>query len=130
MWVIADPAPDTLAMPRFDDGAIDVQELIRRLAEQVVNAVMDAEADRLCGGGANSRNGYRERSLATCVGTLTLRIPKLRTGIFFPEDVIERHRRVDRALVAAVANGSLEAACSTRTSGTAIRRGRRKSWAG
>ena len=53
--------------------------------------------------GANSRNGYRERSLATCVGTLTPRIPKLRSGSFFPEDVLERHRRVDRALVAAVA---------------------------
>ena len=90
-------------MPRFDDGAIDMQELLRRLAEQVVNAVMDAEADQLCGGGANSRNGYRERSLATCVGTLTLRIPKLRSGSFFPEDVLERHRRVDGALVAAVA---------------------------
>ena len=32
-------------MPRFDDGAIDMQELLRRVAEQVVNAVMDAEAD-------------------------------------------------------------------------------------
>lgn len=39
----------------------------------------------------------------TCAGTLTLRIPKLRSGSFFPDDVIERHRRVDRALVAAVA---------------------------
>ncbi len=26
-----------LAMPRFDDGAIDMQELLRRLAGQVVN---------------------------------------------------------------------------------------------
>ena len=103
MEILSDPTPDMLAMPRFDDGAIDMQELLRRLAEQVVNAVMDAEADQLCGGGANSRNGYRERSLATCVGTLTLRIPKLRSGSFFPEDVLERHRRVDRALVAAVA---------------------------
>lgn len=77
--------------------------MLRCLAEQVVNAVMDAEADQLCGGGANSRNGYRERGLATCVGTLTLRIPKLRTGSFFPDDVIERHRRVDRVLVAGVA---------------------------
>ena len=108
MEILSDPTPDMLAMPRFDDGAIDMQELLRRLAEQVVNAVMDAEADQLCGG-ANSRNGYRERSLATCVGTLTLRIPKLRTGSFFPEDVIERYQRyqryqrVDRALVAAVA---------------------------
>lgn len=90
-------------MPRFSDGAIDMRELLPRLAKQVVNAAMDAEADQLCGGGANSRNGYRERSLATCAGTLTLRIPKLRSGSFFPEDVLERHRRVDRALVAAVA---------------------------
>ena len=99
MGILSDPTPDMLAMPRFDDGAIDMQELLRRLAERVVNAVMDAEADQLCGGGANSRNGYRERSFATCVGTQTLRIPKLRSGSFFPEDVLERHRRVDRALV-------------------------------
>lgn len=103
MGILSDPTPDMLAMPRFDDGAIDMQELLRRLAEQVVNAVMDAEADQLCGGGANSRNGYRERSLATCVGTLTLRIPKLRSGSFFPEDVLVRYQRVDGALVAAAA---------------------------
>ena len=103
MGFLADSTPDMLAMPRFDDGAIDVQELIRRLPEQVVNAIMDAEADQLCGGGANSRNGYRERVLSTRVGSLTLRIPKLRTGSLFPDDVIERYQWVDRALVAAVA---------------------------
>lgn len=102
MEILSEPTPDTLVMPRFDDGAIDIQELHRRLAEQVVNAVMDAEADQLYGSGSNSRNGYRERNLATCVGTLTLRIPKLRTGSFFPDGVIERHQRVDRALVATV----------------------------
>lgn len=42
MEILSDPTPDMLAMPRFDDGAIDMQELLRRLAEQVVNAVMDA----------------------------------------------------------------------------------------
>lgn len=45
-------------MPRFDNGAIGMRALVRRLAEQVVNALMDAEADQLCGSGANSRNGY------------------------------------------------------------------------
>ena len=95
--------PDILAMPRFEDGAIDMQELLRRLAGQIANAVMDAEADQLCGGGANSLNGYHERSLATCVGTLTPLIPKLHSGSFFPEGVLVRHRRVDRALVATVA---------------------------
>lgn len=37
-------------MPRFVDGAIDIQELLRRLTAQVVNAMMDAEADQPCGG--------------------------------------------------------------------------------
>lgn len=55
-------------MPRFSDGAIDMRELLPRLAKQVVNAAMDAEADQLSGGGANSRNGYRERSLAPARG--------------------------------------------------------------
>lgn len=63
-------------MPWFDDGAIDMQELLRRLAEQVVTAVMDAKVEQLCDGGANSRNDYRER-LVTCVGTLALPISKL-----------------------------------------------------
>lgn len=72
MEILSDPTPDILAMPRFENGAIDMQELLCRLAKQVVNAVMDAAADQLYGGGANSRNGYRERSPATCVGTLTL----------------------------------------------------------
>ena len=89
-------------MPWFDDDVIDMRDLLRRLAEQFENAVMDAGADQLCGSGANSRNGYRERSLATCVGTLTLRISKLRSGSFFPEEVIERYQGIDLALVAAV----------------------------
>lgn len=99
--------PETMAqrapMPRFEDGSINLRELLRLLAEDVVNAIMDAEADQLCADGANSRNGYRERRLVTCVGDITLRIPKLRSGSFFPEDVLERYQCVDRAVVAAVA---------------------------
>ncbi len=103
MEILADAMPDKAAIPRSTDGMVDIQSLLRLLAEQVVNAIMDEEADQLCGDGANSRNGYRNRTLETCVGTLNLRIPKLRTGSFFPEDVLERYQRVDRALVAAVA---------------------------
>ena len=96
-------APEAaLAIPRFEDGFVNMQELLRSLAESIVNEIMSAEADQLCGATGNSRNGYRERRLVTCVGTLTLRIPKLRTGSFFPDDVIERYQRVDRAIVAAV----------------------------
>ena len=103
MESLAESMPEPASMPRFGDGSINLRELIRSLAEDVVNAIMDAEADQLCAGGANSRNGYRERNLVTCVGDITLRIPKLRTGSFFPEDVVERYQRVDRAVVAAVA---------------------------
>ena len=42
-----------LAVSQFDDGMIDMRELIRRLAEQVVNAIMDAEADQLCAAALN-----------------------------------------------------------------------------
>ena len=89
-------------MPRFEDGSINLQEVLRQLAESVVNEIMSAEADQLCGATGNSRNGYRERRLVTCVGILNLRIPKLRVGSFFPDDVLERYQRVDRAIVAAV----------------------------
>jgi len=99
----ADVAVEMATMPRFEDGCINLQELLRQLAESVVNEIMGAEADQLCEATHNSRNGYRERRLTTCVGTLTLRIPKLRVGSFFPDDVIERYQRVDRAIVAAVA---------------------------
>ena len=58
------------AMPRFEDGAINLQELIRRLAEDVANGIMDAEADQMCEATGNSRNGYRPRTLKTCVGEL------------------------------------------------------------
>ena len=103
MESLAESTPAQAAVPRFGDGSIDLRELVRSLAEDVVNAIMDAEADQLCAGGANSRNGYRERNLVTCVGDITMRMPKLRTGSFFPEDVVERYQRVDRAVVSAVA---------------------------
>lgn len=76
------PAPQYL--PRFADGTVNLQELIRSMAEMLANEIMSAEADQLCDATGNSRNGYRERKLTTCVGTLTLRIPKLRSGSFFP----------------------------------------------
>lgn len=71
------------------------------MAESPVNEIMDAQADEACEGG-NRRSGYRERKLVTSVGTINLRIPKLRAGSYFPEDLIKRYSRVDRAVIAAV----------------------------
>lgn len=111
---------DGATMPRFQDGTTDMQELLRQLAESVVNEIMDAEADQMCGEG-NSRNGYRERKLVTCVETLTPGVPKLRVGSFFPDDVLTRYQRVDRALVAAVAE-----TCAAGTSTRKVQRVARK----
>lgn len=88
-------------IPRSDDGMVNIRELIRIMAEALVNEIMDAQADDACADG-NRRNGYRERSLVTSVGTISLRIPKLRRGSYFPEDLIVRYSRVDRAVIAAV----------------------------
>ena len=91
------------SMPRFGDGSVNMQELARQLVEQVADEVMSTEADMACEDVGTARNGYRDRKLNTCIGTLNLRMPKVRNGCFFPEDVIERYSRTDRALVAAVA---------------------------
>ncbi len=88
-------------MPRFDDGMVNIQELVRIMAESLVNEIMDAQAEDACADG-NQRNGYRERRLTTSVGTINLRIPKLRHGSYFPEDLLIRYSRVDRAVIAAI----------------------------
>lgn len=85
--------------------------------------MLDAEADRLCGGGANNRDGYCERSLPTCISTLTLRISKLRSDSFFPEDVIERCQCVGCALVAAVVEMYVTGASTRKTQRVAEKMG-------
>lgn len=80
-------APEAaLAIPRFEDGFVNMQELLGQLAESAVNEMMSAEADRLCEATGNGRDGYRERGLATCVGMLALGNPRASTGSFFPDD--------------------------------------------
>lgn len=88
-------------LPVRDDGTMDLTELARRALESILNQVMDAQADELCGEG-NRRNGYRERRLVTVVGEITLRVPKLREGSYFPDDIVRPYSRVDRAMVACV----------------------------
>ena len=89
-------------MPRFDDGMVDMRELIRTMTESLVNEIMDVQADMMCEDQGNTRNGYRERTLVTSVGAITMRIPKVRFGSYFPEDLIERYSRSDQAVIGAV----------------------------
>ena len=89
-------------MPMLEDGTIDFRRLAVMLVEECVNAAMDMAADELLGEG-NRRNGYRERSLMTVIGEITIRIPKLREGTYFPEEVMRPYSRTDRAMVGAIA---------------------------
>jgi putative transposase len=49
----------------------------------------------------NSRNGYRERALETRAGTVDLKIPKLRSGSYFP-GFLEPRRTAEKALTAVI----------------------------
>ena len=88
-------------LPLREDGTIDLNEMMRRELERMVNQIMDWQADEACGEG-NRRNGYRERKLVTVLGEITMRIPKLREGTYFPDELIRPYSRVDRAMVAIV----------------------------
>jgi putative transposase len=87
-------------------GDLDV---VRRSVELVLQALIDTEATEVIGAEPHERtparttqrNGARERLLSTKAGDVELRIPKLRKGSFFPA-VLERRRRIDRALFAVV----------------------------
>lgn len=86
-------------------------DLLRELLTTFVNTLMSAEADAVCGAAygtssperTNRRNGYRPREFDTRAGTLELEIPKLRTGSYFPDWLLERRKRAERALTSVVA---------------------------
>jgi transposase-like protein len=86
-------------------------DLMRHLLSTVINSLLSAEADAVCGAewGQPSaervaqRNGYRHRDLDTRVGTIDVAIPKLRTGTYFPEWLLERRKRAEAALISVVA---------------------------
>ena len=86
-------------------------DLLRHLLGTFIDALMSAEADAVCGAeyGArtpdrvNVRNGYRHRDFDTRVGTMDVAIPKLRTGTYFPDWLLERRRRAEAALTSVVA---------------------------
>ena len=97
-------APMALAdMPMTADGTIDFRRLAVGLVEGCVNAAMEMAVEEIAGEEGVRRNGYRERRLMTVIGEITLRIPRLREGSYFPEEVLRPYSRTDRAMVGAIA---------------------------
>lgn len=85
--------------------------VVRRTVEETLNALLDAEADQLCGARRyertearrDTRAGHYTRQLQTKAGEVELKVPKLRS-LPFETAIIERYRRreasVEEALVA------------------------------
>ena len=82
---------------------------VARLLEQVLNQVLQAQAQDALQAApyerTPDRQGYRngtyDRPLTTRVGSLTLRVPRLRDGSFSP-DLFARYQRHEQAFVLAL----------------------------
>jgi transposase-like protein len=85
-------------------------DLLREMVRSFAEMLMGAEADAICNAAygersverENRRNGYRTRRWDTRAGTIDLQIPKLRSGSYFPEWLLERHRRAEQALIVCI----------------------------
>src|SRR6478672_4370871 len=96
------PLAELLA--KAGDGAF-----LRSVAEAVVQLLMETDVEGLIGAGRHERsgdrttyrNGYRDRTLDTRLGSLQLRIPKLRQGSYFPP-FLEPRKTSEKALVAVI----------------------------
>lgn len=90
---------------KSDDG-----DFLKMIAETALQRIMDADVDNMIGAARHERspdrltyrNGYRERSLETRLGTLDLKVPKLRAGPAYFPPFLEPRRTVEKALTAVV----------------------------
>jgi putative transposase len=84
-------------------------DFLRSVAEAVLQMLMEADVEGVIGAGRHERsaerltwrNGYRERTLDTRLGSLQLRIPKLRQGSYFPP-FLEARKTSEKALIAVI----------------------------
>jgi putative transposase len=87
---------------QIDEGRIQahLDGVVRSTVEEALNALLNAEADHLCGarkyerteGRKDTRAGSYDRQLHTKAGEVTLTVPKLRS-LPFETAIIERYRR-------------------------------------
>ena len=94
---------DRMALLQLVEKADDTG-FLRELMQLSLQRLMEFEVEGLCGAArharsperTNRRNGYRGRAFETRVGTLDLRIPKLRQGSYFPA-FLEPRKTAERA---------------------------------
>lgn len=87
----------------------ELTDVVRSSLAWILQELIEAEATAQIGAGRHERtesrtaqrNGHRPRLVSTAAGDVELKIPKLRTGSFFPS-LLERRRRIDRALFGVV----------------------------
>lgn len=92
--------PDSIASLNEESLRADLRELVRRTVEEMLNGLLDEEADDLVGAERYERTadreayraGHYERKLATTSGEVAIRMPKLK-GMRFTAAIIERCRR-------------------------------------
>ena len=92
--------PDSIVSPNEESLRADLRELVRRTVEEMLNGLLDEEADDLVGAERYERTadreayraGHYERKPTTTSGEVTVRMPKLK-GMRFTTAVIERYRR-------------------------------------
>jgi putative transposase len=109
--------PNPIDLPGLLESYLQRAEpdLLRSMLTMFVQALMSADADAACGAEfgsrspdrTNRRNGYRARDWDTRAGTIELAIPKLREGAYFPDWLLERRKRAERALTSVVATSYL-----------------------
>ena len=105
---------DSMALLELAEKHAD-GDFMKELGQFVLQRLMELEVEGRCGAARhersderlNQRNGYRERALQTRVGTLELRIPKLRSGTYFPS-FLEPRKASEQALVAVVQEAYLK----------------------
>jgi transposase-like protein len=85
-------------------------DVVREALGWAIEELMEAEVTKRLGAGPHERtpertgqrNGHRPRLLDSRAGAIELAIPKLRTGSYFPDWLLEPRRRAERALVAVI----------------------------
>ena len=92
---------------QVDENMLETKldRLVSRKVEELLNAMLDAEADEITGAARYERTGERrayraghyERDLTVKAGTVTLKVPKLK-GALFESAVIDRYRRREQSV--------------------------------